>query len=515
MASRLLGTRARLMGQRKIAARLCGAAVLAFGIVAAWACSPASDGSKIGNGPGTAGSSSTAGANGTGATGTGTAGTLGLEIGGMDTGGSSTGPCKGLACQVPTDCAAGTDTTISGKVYDPAGKMPLYNVVVYVPNGPVPAFTEGVSCDRCGASIVSPVTAAVTDETGSFKLAKAPAGDNIPLVIQVGKWRRQITLPSVAKCVDTALTDPQVTRLPRNKAEGDIPRIAIAAGGADAMECLPRRLGIDDAEHTTPDGDGRIHLFTATDNGGDLSVKAFDTSLNGGAMLPHSMTLWNNLETLKKYDIVMLSCEGTAFMNEKPAAARQAMYDYTSQGGRLFASHWAHVWFSNGPDPLPTTGTWMSRNNPADAATSVPATINQSFPKGEALSKWLVNVGASTTQGTLDVVGPRDDIQMVNPGVSREWITLDNPNYPTAPKVVEYMSFNTPIGAAEAEACGRTVFTGLHVSNMVEDRTEQPPGFPKECASTELSAQEKAVAFMLFDLSACIQNDSEPPKPPR
>jgi hypothetical protein len=444
----------------------------------------------------------------------GTAGTLGLDLGDDLPPDGMGGPCKGLACQVPT-CAAGMDTTIKGKVYDPAGKMPLYNVVVYVPNGPVPAFTDGASCDRCGASITNPVTAAVTDETGSFTLSKAPAGANIPLVIQVGKWRRQIVVPNVAGCAETALTDPQVTRLPRNKAEGDIPRIAIAAGGADAMECFTRRLGIDDAEHTTSDGDGRIHLFTATDNGGDLSVKAFDSSLNGGAALPHSMQLWNDLATLKKYDIVILSCEGTMFLNEKPMASRQAMYDYASQGGRVFASHWSHTWFSNGPAPVPTTGTWTNRNNPAGAAASVPATINQTFPKGEALAKWLVNVGASTTQGTLDVVGPRDNIQAVNPATSREWITLDNPNEPQAPKVVEYMSFNAPIGAPEAEACGRTVFTGLHVSNSVEDRVVQPPGFPKECEATELSAQEKAVAFMLFDLSACIQNDNEPPKPPK
>ena len=61
-------------------------------------------------------------------------------------------------------------TTISGKIYDPAGKIPLYNVVVYVPNAPVVPFTEGASCDRCGASIVNPVTSAITDETGNFVL---------------------------------------------------------------------------------------------------------------------------------------------------------------------------------------------------------------------------------------------------------------------------------------------------------------------------------------------------------
>ena len=494
-------------------ANLRGFMVFGFAVSLAWSCSPAGFDSTVRGANGSAGAGTgTSGGSGS-VSHPGSAGTKSLNLGDVPATGPDA-PCTGLACKVPT-CAGGADTTISGKVYDPAGKMPLYNVVVYVPNGVVPAFKEGASCDRCAASITNPVTAAVTDEAGAFVLHKAPAGENIPLVIQVGKWRRQIVLPAVTGCADTALTDPQVTRLPRNKAEGDIPRIAIAAGGADAMECLPRRLGIDDAEFTTSAGDGRIHLFTATDNGGDLSVKAFDTALNAGAALPHSQTLWADLATLKKYDIVILSCEGTRFLNEKPVAARQAMYDYASQGGRIFASHWAEVWFSNGPAPVPTTGQWGNRENPAGAAASVPATINQTFPKGEALAKWLVNVGASTTQGTLDIVGPRDNIQSVNPMLSREWITLDNPTYPAAPKVVEYMSFNAPLGVPEAEACGRAVYTGLHVSTSVEDRVVQPPGFPKECDMADLSAQEKAVAFMLFDLSACIQNDDEPPKPPK
>ncbi len=495
-----------------------GSLALGLFVSSAWCCSPGAGTSTVG---GAASSSNATGGASAAQAGSGTslAGTTSLSLGGNIDANAPNGPCKGLACKVPT-CAGGGDTTISGKVYAPNGTLPLYNVVVYVPNAPVEPFTDGASCDRCAASIANPVTAAVTDETGAFVLRGAPADANVPLVIQVGKWRRQIVIPNVASCADTPLTDPQLTRLPRNKAEGDIPRIAISAGGADAMECLPRRLGIEDAEHTSSAGDGRIHLFTATDNpgpngAGDLSVKAFAPTLNAGAMLPHSTELWRDLATLKKYDIVVLSCEGTAFMPEKPPAARQALYDYASAGGRVFASHWAHVWFSNGPAPVPTTGVWNPRTNPAAADASLPATINQTFPKGEALAKWLVNVNASTTQGTLNVIGPRDEIQTVNPNVSREWITVDNPNFPAAPKVVEYMSFNAPIGVPEAEACGRAVFTGLHVSNSVEDRVVQPRGFPLECGATELTAQEKAVAFMLFDLSACIQNDDEAPKPPK
>jgi len=467
-----------------------------------------------------------------GSTGSGAVGNNGSSIPdlGPITPGDSKGPCSGLACQVQA-CAGGGSTTISGKVFDPAGKMPLYNVLVYVPNGPVEPFKEGASCDRCDARVLNPVTSAVTDEGGNFKLKDAPVGSDIPLVIQVGKWRRQLKIPAVAACADTALTDPQVTRLPRNKAEGDIPRIAISVGAADQMECLPLRMGIDPAEFTSAGGDGRIHLYTGHyETGGGRGgmmpaqpVKKFDDMHNGGAALTSSDELWASVDSLKKYDITILSCEGGSFPTQKPMAVRQAMYDYESQGGRVFASHWHNIWFEQGPDPLPTTGTWNTRMpNPSGSmrypdgdATPQVATINQTFPKGEALAKWLQNVGASTMPGTMDVVYPRDNIQAVNPMVAREWITVDNPNFPDAPKAVQYMSFNTPIGAAEDKICGRAVYTDLHVASVDNNTAQNAVGFPASCEMRDLSAQEKAVAFMLFDLSSCVQNEDKPPTVPR
>lgn len=444
--------------------------------------------------------------------------------------GMPAGPCTGLACQV-AKCDGTTKTTITGKVYDPAGKVPLYNVLVYVPNAPVPAFTDGATCDRCGASVVNPVTSAITDETGTFVLQDAPSGANIPLVIQVGKWRRQLVIPNVASCADTPMMDPQVTRLPRNKAEGDIPKIAISVGAADQMECLPLRMGIDPAEFTTADGDGRIHLYLGNYNmprgggaggGSQTPVMKFD-DMHGGAALTPSSALWGSTDSLMKYDITILSCEGGTFADQKTAAVRQAMYDYESLGGRVFASHLHNIWFAQGPAPVPSTGTWKTRTpNPAGSpgdvngdGTPMPATINQTFPKGEALAKWLMNVGASTALGSMDVSFPRDDIQAVDPTLAREWITVNNPNFPDAPTAVQYMSYNAPIGAPDDQICGRAVFTDLHVASVDNLTAANGMGFPANCEQREMSSQEKAVAFMLFDLSSCVQNEDEVPKPPK
>ena len=63
-----------------------------------------------------------------------------------------TGACVGLQCQLDK-CAGTAETSLSGYVYDPAGKNRLYNVLLYVPNAALDPVPTGASCDKCDSPI--------------------------------------------------------------------------------------------------------------------------------------------------------------------------------------------------------------------------------------------------------------------------------------------------------------------------------------------------------------------------
>jgi hypothetical protein len=442
--------------------------------------------------------------------------------------------CTNLAnCQ--TTCADGGTTSLSGYVYDPAGKNPLYNVVVYIPQTAVKAITTGATCEQCGGDVTgNPLVSTLTDAKGHFVLNNVPVNTQLPLVMQLGKWRRQVMVPAAKACRDTPLTDKSITRLPATQSEGNIPLMAVTTGGADPLECLLRKVGIKDSEFATAGGAGRVHLYAGSGVSAAtpplVASSAFASTLNGGGTFASATPLWNSAASLEAYDIVLMACEG-AWNGDpdaggtKSAAALQAMDAFEKAGGRVFMSHWHDYWIENGPAPLPSTGTWsdFTQPPPPDPAgsTGYPGTINTSFPKGQAFHDWLANVGALDGSGQLDIHQSKANLSGVGSGVE-QWVTIANPDSVPTPgaTAVQYMSFNTPLDVDASAQCGRVVYSDLHVSSgqtndagvSLGDQTGKP--FPSGCVTTDLSPQEKALEFMLFDLSSCIQSDMTIPMPP-
>lgn len=430
--------------------------------------------------------------------------------------------CTNLQCKI-VDCRSKgkPSTTLKGQVNIPAGNLPLYNATVYIPNTAVSPIVSGASCDRC-SDVYSgdPIVTTTTDASGRFTLSDVPVGSNIPLVIRLGKWRRQITVSTVAECTDNAV-DSALTRLPRNQSEGDIPKIALATGGFDAIECLLRKIGIDDSEFTPESGNGRINLFAG--HGGTSSYctqggaggKCTKT-LNGGAAFTVASDgaqagWWSSLNNLKKYDTVLLSCEGNTYPAEKSAAAHQALLDYINMGGRVFASHWHNIWISGGPSPLNSIATFTTVANGFEYKTPITASIYTTTPKGNSFADWLLNVGGSASRGTLQIVNARDSVLTIDTTRTERFVSYTDPA--RANKVAEqYFSFFAPIGVPAASQCGRMVFTDMHISgndamtpNPALDLSAPTLPFPSGCVTSTLTAQETALLFLLFDLTNCVQ----------
>jgi hypothetical protein len=405
------------------------------------------------------------------------------------------GPCEGLECFQVT-CGGNATSSVSGTVYAPNGTLPLYNVAVYVPTGWVDPFPTGVTCDRCAETPGDvALVHTTTDENGHFVLKDMPVTSEVPLVIQVGKWRRQIVVDRVRTCIDTELPAAD-TRLPKDRSEGDLPQMALTTGGADALECLFRKIGIDDSEFTTPFDNGRVHLYA-----GSGGTPRFDDNVQGGASFPPASELWEDVESLSAYDVVMLSCEGGAFPETKPAGALRALHDYAGLGGRVFASHLHSYWLEQGPPPWPDV---LEFRDLLPDLGDIEADVDTELDRGAAISEWLYNVGASTVEGKIDISEAQHTVVGYDDTLADRWIYKDitENDQPS----IQYLSFTAPLEVEEKDRCGRVVFSDIHVSSG--DDSAPILSFPSGgCVSEldDLSPQEKVLAFMIFDIASCIQ----------
>ena len=195
-------------------------------------------------------------------------------------------------------------------------------------------------CQRCDVANLpgQPLSYTVSGSDGRFNMTSVPSGTNIPIVLVLGRWRRQMVIPQVrasdaaratcdvgvllfvvcwicaaysrsercvrstrasiirfrtdgfdcraircamAVCIAAVLPADICCSLPREvvcstlrllivtscvQSEGDVPKIAVVTGSADALECVLRGMGISDSEFGVgPSGPQRIHLYQ--DNG--------------------------------------------------------------------------------------------------------------------------------------------------------------------------------------------------------------------------------------------------------
>ena len=431
---------------------------------------------------------------------------------------------------VCTTMCSGT-TTISGKVFDPAGKNPVYNAAVWVPYqkpGPMPLPITCNCSELYSGGFVG--SYALTDATGAFKINGAPAPNTgsgeVPFVVQVGKWRYQTTI-NVACGQDNKVPDGDL-RLPQRRTgaagsfQGDLPNMAFSTGGADTLECLLTRIGVDNSEYVAgstaapTQGGPHVHIF----QGSPVSSPTM-------AGAPQSSTsLWDTPQHLANYDVVLLSCEGSPTSNTNP----QNLYAYGGMGGRVFASHYHYQWFLGAP--FPNFGNWYTQNsnqlsNPTYGVVNTKLPNGVPFPEGVALDTWLKTTGAYDSTGELPIAQARHnvDVPYASPQNAVPWMNFDVAKGmflnmgtsiydPLTSSSTLYFSWDTQAPNNPETTCGRFVYSDLHVGGNSGDYGESPNSssppagvtdIPTGCnGNVDLSPQEKALEFILFDLTSCL-----------
>jgi len=425
------------------------------------------------------------------------------------TGDGSNGSCAGgaLDCYVQSGCS----TTLSGYVYDPAGVTPLYDATVFVPDsasGTIPVIMPGTNaCGACGAPIGKYLAATTTDTAGHFVLSGVPATTHVPFVVQIGKWRREVFLPSITACTDNPVAADN-SRLPTGQAEGDLPRMAILTGGADQLACFLSGLGIDSMEWTPPQGGGHVDVYQGVGGAGLTNGTAGDC--NGS-----SCPLWDTIANLEYYDIALLGCEGSTNDQTKAAPAMTNMRSWLDEGGRLFATHFGYTWFKDGPSEgcaactdLVDSADWLGASGGNGTGTY---SIDTSFARGLALGAWLGGPDAGTAS-QVALNGIADSVGTVSDEAQR-WI------YDDSTGDTKVMTLITPIGATDAgdagaPNCGKALFTDVHNGTPAVIVSGSTPVVPSSCVSAGRTVQQAALEFLFFDLSGCISDEAAPPPPP-
>jgi hypothetical protein len=436
----------------------------------------------------------------------------------------STSDCTDLTCQVADCSGSAMPTTITGIVYAPNGTLPLYGINVYVPDQIPDPFPAGLLCDQCNSTLPgNPVGQPVTSgDDGSFELTNVPSGSNIPLVISSGKWRRIIKIPSVASCAKTAVTAADTT-LPKSSTDLSpntiatngisMPKIAISTGSADALECLIRKLGIADSEIGTQGGTGHVSLFADTQSGGEGTSSFMGGFAGGNGMFADSEAdLWGNTANMNDYDIVMNSCEGGQYSNTKSQTDMNNLKAYADAGGRVFLSHWHNIWIEGATTPpaaqapmvWTSIATW---NNSAEAFDTPPDTIDEmNNPKGSDFAQWMLDVMGSTMRDQIVIGdgpgGPTGKVTCttVDETKGEQWVYWTGES--TTQPNTQNFQFTTPNEDPPNQRCGKVVFSDMHVSG--DSSSDPGTPYPMGCAASDLTPQEKAIAFMFFDIASCV-----------
>ncbi|MFH1132684.1 MAG: hypothetical protein V1754_15215 [Pseudomonadota bacterium] len=380
----------------------------------------------------------------------------------------------------------GQETTITGTVYAPNGVDPVPGATVFVPAKVPELFPPEVKCEACaslGSSYNFWTTTSLYD--GTFSLEGVCPGQR-PLLLQNGRFRRFLRLEVPANTTMPLGADK--TRLPRRSAEFDaidaIPKIAVATGDYDKMECVLNKIGLET---------GQFDLYEAA------------TFIRKSPAIVHSFDeLVRDLAKMKTYNIIFINCTTNTYENLlHEDAIKQNLQTYVNEGGRLYVTDWSYDWIEQVAGFAPfidfepgVSGTTSEGLN--EAALGKDGLQVQATIKDKRMAQWLGGIpGTISGDNVLVEHFLTSWVMMFRSSVDTKlWVegTVSSEDGKIRGVRPLTVTFNF-------KDCGKILFTSYHTEGREEDPFN--PVFPNYCGFG-FSPQDRILEYLIFDIANCV-----------
>lgn len=398
----------------------------------------------------------------------------------------------------PRPKCPGEESDILGTVVAPNGVDPVPGATVFIPGKVPELFPPDVRCEVCAhLGSTNNLWQTTTKFDGTFKLPMVCPGKR-PLVIQNGRFRRLIYVDVPRKQALTLGKDR--TRLPRRMKEfheaDAIPRIAIATGDYDKMECVLRKMGL------------QMDLNAMRKPGADIRLLEGSTAKKAGSLSPASK-LFNNLTEMKTYNIIFINCTANTFESElKKATVRQNLTSYVNAGGRLYVTDWSYDWIEqvSAFSPFIDFEPGASGNQPEPqnkAAMGADGLKVQATIKDSQMAGWLGLFPGAIKGGRSLIEHFLIDWVIIHKLNTESKLWVEG-NVKSRPGASPAISGVRPLTVTfNFKNCGKILFSSYHTEGR-ENEGLFPKAFPGYCG-TAFSPQDRILEYLIFDIANCIK----------
>ena len=388
-------------------------------------------------------------------------------------------------------CADNTKVTITGKVTAPNQTDPVPGAAVYIPSNVPEDFPLEVRCEVCKTpgQTTNRWWTTTSAFNGSFTLTDVCPG-SYWLVMQNGRFRRavKITVPTGGNMQIKA----GESRLPRKNKEFTIhdavPRIAVATGDYDKMECVLLKMGLDSSAYDLYEGAKLLKNKQLNKTFADL-VKTYSA--------------------LKAYNIIFINCTDNTFESQlKNSLVQQNLKKYIEAGGRLYVTDWSYDWLEQMPDLAPyidfepglSDSTPEAQNKGALGKGDIKVLADIKDP---ALAKWLGQFSGAIQNGKSQISHFLTQWVIMHK-VSKDVKTWVNG---VIQSISGSINGSRPLTVTfNYKNCGKVLFSSYHTEGRDEELKAYPAPakpFPNYCAG-KISPQDRILEYLIFDIANCV-----------